>query len=193
MVTTRAGDRGSRGALPAVSTVRIGLYQQFQAAGIPSTSYTKCYGSAETPIASTTTGAAPLQITYDHWDWDIYNGTDPIQWAGCWTWFDDAAFARPYTRTGPNCPGSPATYPNGTIATGFNGTTSDPRNSNVYDACAVKDIFGNIAISSYDSNPACQAANAQHDGLFYINGIWVGAFAISKDAACPMWGILLKD
>ncbi len=125
-----------------------------------------------------------------NWTWQNYTGSDPIKWAGCWTWFDDADFARPYTRTGPNCPGSPATYPDGTIATGFiNNDESDPRNSRVYDACAVDDIFGKISVSSWGSNKACDAPDGVHAGLIYVPSkkIWASAPSISKDTACPMW------
>ncbi len=114
----------------------VSTRQSFQAAGIQSASYTTGFGMVVAVIASTGTGT-PLPITCQLWDWQLYNGTDPIEWAGCWTWFDDAAFARPYTRTGPTCSGSPMTYPDGTVATGFlNNNSTDPRNSRVYD-CGV--------------------------------------------------------
>ncbi len=161
--------------------------QSFDAAGIHSMAYTNTFGS-QTPIVSTGAGT-PALITYTAYDWQLYNGVDPIVWAGCWTWFDDADFARPYTRTGPNCPGSPATYPDGTVATGFiNNDMTDPRNSRVYDACASNDIFGNVTVSSWDSNPACNGANGQHAGLIYYDGIYAAALGIADDSACPMWG-----
>ncbi len=83
--------------------------KSFQAAGIRSLSFTFGFGGVHTPI--TAIGAheagSPAPITYQCWSWNSYKGTDQIRWAGAWTWFDDADFARPFTRTGSACPGSP--------------------------------------------------------------------------------------
>ncbi len=167
----------------------VATRQSYDAAGIKSISYTKCFGSATAPIVSLGTGT-PTPMTYDHWTWQYYNGTDPIEWSGCWTWFDDAAWARPYTRTGPTCSGSPMTYPDGTIATGFlNNNSTDPRNSLVYDAGCSADIFGNIGISAYNYNSACSGPGGVHNGLIYVpsTGLYCSDIDFKKDPACPCW------
>ena len=73
------------------------------------------------------------------------------------------------------------TYPNGTIATGFNGSSSDPRNSYVYDAGAAGDVLGNIeCYYSYDTGPITT-------GCLYVAGSYADDVAWSKDLDCPCW------
>jgi len=67
------------------------------------------------------------------WNWQLYSG-GTIVWVGVHNWFDDEWFAQPYTRTHWRYGGLPMTYPDGTVATGYIGDPTDPRNSRVYDA-----------------------------------------------------------
>ncbi len=160
----------------------ISQRKAFDAAGIRDISYTEGFGSTQSDIVSVGSGT-PAPITCSNWDWQSYNGKDAIKWSGVWTWFDDpnASFARPYTRTGSSCPGSPMTYANGTVATGFNGSSSDPRNSKVYDAGCAGDVLGSIEYGySYQTGSI-------HTGCLSVNGGWASEVSFSKDLGCPCW------
>ncbi len=173
---------------PANFSAAIHTRKAFDGAGIHSISYTNAFGGCCATVVSTGTGT-PVPIIDTNYCWQAYNGADPVKWAGAWTWFDDAEFARPYTRSGPICPGSPATYPDGTVATGFiNNDSSDPRNTRVYDACCPADIFGKVKMS-YDYSDDYNAPGGMHTGLLYIpaTGKYTGDIAWGKDPACPMW------
>ena len=127
------------------------MRQAFDAAGITSMAYVNFSGAAAIVVSTTGTGT-PLSINDTNWDWQ--STTAPTQSSGPERGRGSMMpFARPYTRTGTMCPGSPMTYPDGTIATGFfNNDSSDPRNTEVYDAGCSADIFGNVQISyDYDS------------------------------------------
>ena len=158
----------------------------FAAVGAKSLSYTEGFGTATAPLVSINPNTVPATQTNSCWSWNDYNGTDQIEWAGAWTWFDDASWCRPLTRTGPTYGGSPMTYPNGTVATGFlNNNPADPRNSEVYDAGCAADIFGNLWIEDYGyvSPPNITT------GMVYIPTAsqYMSNPAFSKDAACPCW------
>ena len=57
----------------------------------------------------------------NHWGWDRFDGTGEIRWAGSHNYFGDEDFARPYTLTHPRYGSPPVRYPDGTIATGYQG------------------------------------------------------------------------
>ncbi len=163
-------------------TTQAQTRQSFANLGIKSICYNESYGDAAAPIVSVGTGY-PLPISCSYWGWQYYNGTDSIKWAGAATWFDDLDYARPYTRTDPTYGGSPMTYPDGTVATGFfNNDPTDPRNSRVYDAGCSADIFGNVHIEDYG-----YVTGPVHTGCFNVSGNWAGCPWFGKDTACPCW------
>jgi hypothetical protein len=118
----------------------------------------------------------------NHWNWQRFNGTGEVRWAGSHNYFGDEDYARPYTLTHQRYGSPPVRYPDGTIATGYNGPSTDPRNSRVYDACASKDVNGQPFID-YGYNRAVE----RREGLLQIDSKYAGAFDIGKDAACPSW------
>ncbi|MHB9038408.1 MAG: hypothetical protein ACYC64_17290 [Armatimonadota bacterium] len=155
--------------------------QSLDSIGVRSIGYNEGFGTSYSPVCEIGAGA-PASLLNMYWSWANYGG-GTVKWAGDWTWFDDADFARPYTRTGIYS-GFPMTYPNGTVATGFiDNDSSDPRRSRVYDAGCSKDIFGNIQTDySY-------VAIGPTTGLLYISaaGQYAGLVYFSKDTACPHW------
>ena len=88
--------------------------------------------------------------------------------------------------THPRYGSPPVRYPDGTIATGYQGADTDPRNSRVYDACASKDVNGKLFID-YGYNRTIQRRGAPYDGLLHVGSQYAGTFDIGKDAACPSW------
>ena len=122
----------------------------------------------------------------NHWSWDRYDGTGEIRWAGAHNYFGDEEFARPYTLTHPRYGSPPVRYPDGTVAAGYQGPDTDPRNSRIYDACASKDVNGKLYID-YGYNRAIQRRGGPYDGLLQVGSQYAGTFDIGKDAACPSW------
>ncbi len=127
-----------------------------------------------------------------HWNWQIYGG-GPYDWAGVHSWWDDLAYARPLTRTHARYGGPALTYPDGTIATGYMGAGGpDPRNSRVFDACASKDLWGNISLE-YNYNSTINALDNNGDpvgpldGTLAVNGQYASLVTFHKDSACAAW------
>ena len=125
-------------------------------------------------------------VLHTHWNWEEYGG-GTIQWLGVHDFFDDSDYARPYTRTHPVYGGPPMTYPDGSIATGYAGSSSDPRNSRVYDAGSAKDILGNISLT-YTYNDAANQSG-QTTGLLFVpeTGKYASHISFNKDSAAPAW------
>jgi len=157
---------------------------QFQAAGLKQISYYETYGQSYCPVieVGVWNGIDPTPILHTHWSWKAYGG-GTIRWAGAKNFFDDEDFARPYTRTHPRYGGSPMTYPDGTIASGYNGSDTDPRNSRVYDAGCSKNVLGTLAIDTY--TPV--AAGSPTNGLLLDGANYSGLVMFKKDSACPAW------
>jgi len=126
-------------------------------------------------------------ILHSHWNWYLYDG-GPIGWVGVHNWWDDADFARPYTLIHPRYGGPPARYPDGAIASGYDGPDTDPRNSRIFDACASKTIYGDVSYEySPPIDPATQEPVGEMPGLVLVNGDYCGLFYFQKDSACPHW------
>lgn len=155
------------------------------------------------------------QTFHNHWSWQEFDGTGEIRWVGVPAYFDDADFARPYTRTHPRYGCPPMTYPDGRLATGYNGPATDPRNSRVFDAGCSKDVLGRVTFE-YEYNSAVNrldhATGKPHGPLTgllptgeappsgvpdpgYTPDEWArlkrqgyaGALGPGKDSACPIW------
>ena len=156
----------------------------FQNAGIKQIGYFETYGQSYCLVAELgawdETNLTTVLTT--HWGWQNYGG-GTTRWLGAKNFFDDEEFARPYTRTHPRYGGPAMTYPGGTIATGYDGVDTDPRNSRVYDAACSKDVLGNIYIDKKNAPPE----GAPTDGLVEVDGEYIGLFMFKKDAACPLW------
>lgn len=159
--------------------------QQFEDVGIASIGYLEGFGTSFMPIVEID-GSQPANLLHHHWNWQAYSG-GTIAWAGAWTWFDDAQFARPYTRTHPTYGGPAMTYPDGTVATGFiDNDPTDPRKSRVYHAGCSRDVLGNVGYEPYFYNDAVQPP---YPGLLYIpeTDKYSGCPHAMKDTACPFW------
>jgi len=162
--------------------------QAFEAAGIRSVGYRECFGDSYESVVEIAYGQ-PSTLLHHFWNWQAYAG-GTIKWAGAWTWFDDADFARPYTRTHPLYGGPAMTYPDGTVATGFiDNDPTDPRKSRVYDAGSADDVMGVLDIQSYNYNEVVNANGGPFNGLIYVpeTDKYSGLLMISKDSACPAW------
>ena len=163
------------------------LVAEAHAAGLKSIGYYEAFGQNQCVLVELGNrlpgGITPLVTT--HWSWENYNG-GPIQWMSAHNWFDDEEFARPYTRTHPTYGGPPMTYPDGTIATGYDGDPSNPFNSRVHDAGCAKNVLGEITFGFEPSNDMVQQ-NGPYDGLLQFDGVYTGLISFSKDSACPMW------
>ncbi len=124
------------------------------------------------------------------YNWQMYNHKGEIRWIGPHNYFDDEDFARPYTRTHPRYGSPPMTYPDGRLASGYNGPPTDPRNSRVYDAGCSKDVLGNVAFEyGYNDviNDTVHRKGGPYDGLIKVGDRYSGLIFPSKDSACPLW------
>ena len=120
-----------------------------------------------------------------HWSWANYKG-DPIYWAGAHSWFDDLPEARPWTRTHAEFGGPPMRYPDGTIATGYDGDTTSPLNHRAFDAGCSKNVLGELSFEIDAASPEVQK-NGPHAGLAKVNDTYAGILYMHKDSACPHW------
>lgn len=166
----------------------------FQQAGLKIISYAETYGTTYCYIAELapeTSDTDHRSLLCSHWNWPKY-GDGEIAWVGMHNWFDDEAFARPYTRTHPRYGGPIMTYPDGTPATGYRGPATDPRNSRVYDASMAKDILGRLALE-YRFHPKLapkgegETAAVPLTGLLPVDDTHAGLVLFCKDSACPFF------
>jgi hypothetical protein len=163
---------------------KVSQIAAFQSAGMKQIGYFETYGQSYCLVAELgawdQTNLTP--VLHTHWSWKNYAG-GTIRWLGSKDFFDDEEYARPFTRTHSRYGGPAMTYPDGTAATGYDGSDSDPRNSRVYDAACSKNILGEITIDSinYPEGPT--------NGLIYIPDAddYAGLMMFKKDAACPLW------
>lgn len=133
------------------------------------------------------------RVFCQHWNWQNFDGTGVVRWIGVHNYFDREDFARPYTRLHPRYGCPPMTYPDGTVASGYDGSAADPRNSRVYDAGCAKDVFGRVHVR-YGFNATVNARDPKTGelhgptaGLLKVRGGWTGVLHPGKDAACPVW------
>lgn len=183
---------GLYGQMLSTRTERL---QRFQAAGLKSISYTETFGTNYCYIGElgdqTEGDEAYQKLQCTHWNWKRYGGGETV-WVGMHNWFDDEAFARPYTRRHPRYGGPAMTYPDGTPATGYSGAAEDPRNSRVYDASMAKDILGNFAIEYFFFDPdevepedGSLPAEAYVAKLLPVGEQHSSLLLFAKDSACP--------
>lgn len=154
------------------------------------------------------------RLFYNHWSWQNLEGVGEVRWVGAPSYFDDADFARPWTRLHPRYGSPPMTYPDGSMATGYNGPADDPRNSRVFDAGCSKDLLGHVTFDYEDNSavnridPATGKPHGPLTGLIATGDAppgapdpgftpeeWAklkrqgysGSFGPGKDSACPVW------
>ncbi len=171
--------------------------QDTQSLGLHTMTYFEAFGEAtsfvvqvqRTPDGTFVKSARDPQLTQrfvNHWDWELFDGTGEVRWAGPHDYFGDEDFARPYTLTHARYGSPPVRYPDGSIASGYKGATNDPRMSRVYDACGSKDVNGNLHIS-YQFNDRVNDQGGPFQGLIPVGTKYSGLLYISKDSACPAW------
>jgi hypothetical protein len=156
----------------------------FHAAGVKQVSYFEAFGQSYC-IAAELGPWDEVNLTpvlHNHWNWSGYGG-GPVRWLGVQNFFDDEVFARPYTRTHSRYGGPAMTYPDGTIATGYDGAESDPRNSRVFDAAFSKNILGELVVDEY------HYANGATESLVHVAATdkYASLIYFRKDSACPLW------
>ena len=155
------------------------ISQSFTNAGLKNMAYYETFGETVTFVA---------EIGGDNrffWNWQLYNGVGEQVWVGPQDYFDNMSFAMPYTRDSLTYGSDAMKYPDGTIATGYNGSSSDPRNHRVFDAGCSKSLLGKIKMNYSYNDSAQSTANGQ---------IWIpqtskysGHVSLGKDTACPAW------
>ena len=193
--------------------------------GIKALAWFEGFGTAEAYIAQLkrkadgtwekeTSDPLLTRLYRNHWGWQEYDETGVVRWVGLHDYYNDADYARPYTRMNSSYGAPLARYPDGRPAIGYNGSSDDPRNSLVYDAACSKDILGKVTID-YDFNSAVNSivpgASAPHGSLTgllrvvnpsigvpdpgYTPETWArlkkhtyaGIISMGKDSACPIW------
>ena len=170
------------------------LTQAFNAAGIKSIGYYETLGQAYCYVAELSTPSKSTEyrtIEHQHWTWAGYSG-GAIKWIGLHNFFDDEYFARPWTRTDNLYGGEQMKYPNGSIASGYTISSSDPRSSRIYDAGFAKNVLGNLH-ADYNYNEVVNADNGSGSptgpiaGLLYIpeDDKYSGMLLFAKDPLCP--------
>jgi hypothetical protein len=159
-------------------------FKGFKQAGIKQIGYYEAFGQNYCLVAElgAWNGTNLTPVLHHHWSWANYGG-GATRWLGVHNFFDDDDFARPYTRTHPRYGGRAMTYPDGRVATGYNGPTSDPRNSRVYDAGGSKNILGELVVDKY------YYPEGPTNGLVYVAEAddYAGLIYFLKDSACPLW------
>jgi hypothetical protein len=161
----------------------------FQLAGMKVISYSETFGQSYCFVAEISEASKEPRT---HWSWQQYGGGD-IHWIGIHNYFDDEPFARPYTRTHPRFGSPPMTYPDGSVATGYIGPATDPRNSRVLDACVSKNILGKLSMELHFNqavnkvDPKTGKPTGPLDGLLPINDQHCSLIMFQKDSACPLW------
>ena len=114
-----------------------------------------------------------------------------IAWAGVHSFVNNEEWAKPYVIE--NYPEfSIPTYPDGTPAQGYleGGDHTTPHLAKLYDACAAKDINGDVV--RYDELANNSGGTGDGDGLLlltdsYGNVYASDAFGVGKDASAPFW------
>jgi len=181
-----------------------GVAQEFHERGIKVLTWIEAFGTTHCYVAQVKKDAeggwvkteqdpTVTSVPWQHWGWHGYDGTGLIRWVGSKNYFDDEDFARPYTRTHPRYGGAPMTYPDGTVASGYTGAETDPRNSRVYDAGCSKNVLGkvdwscrfNATVNTVD--PETGLPKGPTKGLMEVDGKYASIMLPGKDAACPAW------
>ncbi len=194
-------------------------------AGLKSLSWFEGFGTCEAYVAQLRRApdgtwilrqqAPPLvKVFTQHWSWQTYDGTGEIRWVGLPNYFDNDDWAQPWTRFHPRYGSPPMTYPDGRLAAGYAGATTDPRHSRVLDASCSKDVLGHLTFE-YEYNP--EVNRLDHDtlrphgplaGLVKADAPpagppdpgftpeewkklkragYAGVVSAGKDSACPIW------
>jgi hypothetical protein len=170
------------------------ITDDFAAAGINSIGYYETLGQTYCYISELSTPSKSDQyrtIEHQHWSWAGYTG-GAINWIGLHNFFDNEYFARPWTYTNTIYGGEPMRYPEGTIASGYTLSSSDPRTSRVYDAGFAKNVLGDLQIT-YVYNETVNADDGSGNpvgpvtGLIYVpeDDKYAGLLQFAKDPLCP--------
>jgi len=153
-------------------------------------------------------------VVHHHWNWERFDGTGVVQWLGLPNYFDCDDFVSPWTMEHPEYGCVPMCYPDGSVANGYRGDASDPRNSLVWDAGCSKDVLGRVSFEySFNEkvnsiNPETKQLHGPLDGLVRVeqpqlgppdpgytpeewkalkSSSYAGVVSAGKDTACPIW------
>ncbi len=131
--------------------------------------------------------------TLNHWAWQLYQPADDdfLAWIGLPAYYDDAPWARPWTRAHPRYGAPPMRYPDGRVAEGY-AVAGDESSARCWDAGGSKDILGRLNLfldASERVDPAAQPAAVAPLVRFEQDGVtrYASSVGVGKDAACPHW------
>ncbi|MBE6871347.1 MAG: hypothetical protein E7491_05275 [Ruminococcaceae bacterium] len=136
------------------------------------------------------TGAA--KIIANPWTWTTNgpsknNNANYLCWVGVHSFVNDEQWAAPFILS--NYPElSAPTYPDGTVAKGYFDDSNDPAKSIFYDACAAKDLNGDIRRYEelFTQGSADTTGFVEYEDLYgkkYVTCDW----SVGKDACAPFW------
>lgn len=182
----------------------VGLRQrridEAHALGLRSISWFEAFGASTTFVAQLRKDPLPnwdhREVVRVYWNWPemVPGPALTIQWLGVHDFFDDAWYARPFTRTHATFGVPGFTYADGTPAVGYRGLQNDPRNHRVYDAGGSKNLWGELVWEAGWDERIHRIRDDGRlqgplDGLVYEPKFkkYVGLFRIGKDNACPHW------
>lgn len=160
------------------------LTAEFAAQGVKSIGWFETFGEFACFVVEFGPIDEGLNVPLNHhWSWDAYSGGG-IEWIGAQNFFDAPPFARPYTRMHPTYGGDPMTFPDGTVATGYDGDPADPRNSRVVKAGCSMNVLGVVYASANEDEAR---SGPPYDGCLLIDGKYYSSIGFSKDSPCPHW------
>jgi hypothetical protein len=193
-----------------------------RAAGVHPMSWFEGFGTTQTYVAQLKRepdgswlrdADGVTRVFSTHWSWTQYDGSGEVRWLGTPDYFDDAEFARPFTRTHPRYGAPAATYPDGRAATGHTAPGDDPRTHRFYDATCAKDILGRVTLDLEYNVDINRVSHESGQVAGPVGGLLKGdapagspqpgftkkewaqlkpqrfasSFHAAKDSACPLW------
>ena len=160
--------------------------------GVKTLTYFEAFGQSYCPLMAVKEQelGKPWKKVLDIWGWKSYKPEKhgkTFRYAGPWTFFDAPEFTGEFNHKHPRYSGTPATYPDGTIASGNTSKSGyDPRFEKSYDATLAKGLLGKPA---FDIKVQKGKNDQELPGKIYIEEKdgYAGNPMAKKDPACPAW------
>ncbi len=189
-------------------------------AKLPAITWIEGYGDCTTYLAALAVGptgallrdpadATLPKVLLNHWGWGELPKIPPhrVVWMGPQSYFNEEAWARPWTRVHSRYGAPLPRYPDGRPATGYRGDRANPAHARLFDAGGAKDLNGRlrpvwsvntaaITLLAPPNSPWREGAVRITVGLEEVDGpppgspgsaAWATHASIHKDAAAPFW------